>query len=390
MSIFKTYLKVVAGHKVYVVIYLLVMNLFGIMLGISAFGQASPWVSPTVAVIDRDDSALSQGITDFLGTRGQLVQLDDTDRALQDATAQDRISYILVIPSGYGEALMDAAATDSPAPALETVISYQSAEGSLMDLQVKGYFQSAYGFAATVATSQSDAARLAGDAMEEEAGSSTVATVATPVSDGFRFYCDFSTYTLFAAIVVSIIVLMNAINQSTLRRRLLAAPTSNTSRGLQLLGACIVVGLISWAWVCVIGIAIFGQSSLASSPGQVLLMCTSLLAYSAVATALGFFLGQMAVGENAANAIANIGGMLLSFLGGAWVSVDLLPESVKAAAHFVPSYWCTAAIDSASTLADTSISDILPPLSDIGVVCLFAIAIVAISLALGRARMREA
>ena len=64
-------------------------------------------------------------------------------------------------------------------------------------------------------------------------------------------------------------------------------------------------------------IALFGES-----------MCASLLAYAVVATACGFFLGQLAVSENAANAIANIGGMILSFFGGAcrWPALPDCPR----------------------------------------------------------------
>ena len=398
MSIFRTYLKIVARHKVYMIIYLVILNLLGIMMALSAYGRpssqdtatVSSWSSPKVAVIDRDGSEISRGITDFVDGKGTAVSLDDTEQAIQDATAQDRISYILVIPAGYGAALMNAATTGSAAPALQTVVSYQSSEGTLMDLQVKEYLQSAYGFASTVATSQGDVVQLAEDSMERQASTSVVASEAAPVFDGFTFYCEFSTYTLFAAIVVNIIVLMKTINQRDLRRRVLATPTSSSSRGMQLLCACAITGLVSWAWVCVGGLVIFGQSSLVSSPVQVLIMCTSLLAYAVVVTACGFFLGQLAVSENAANAIANIGGMILSFFGGAWVSMDLLPASIRAAAHFVPSYWCVIAISGAGSLADTSSEAVAPLVADIGVTLLFALVLIAVALAFGRARMQEA
>ena len=65
---------------------------------------------------------------------------------------------------------------------------------------------------------------------------------------------------------------MKTINQRDLRRRVLATPTSSSSRGMQLLCACAITGLVSWAWVCVGGLVIFGQSSLVSSPVQVLIM----------------------------------------------------------------------------------------------------------------------
>ena len=57
MSTFKTYLKILSAHKIYIVIYLILISSVGI---ISGLGSASPDTaefrpaSVSVAVIDRD------------------------------------------------------------------------------------------------------------------------------------------------------------------------------------------------------------------------------------------------------------------------------------------------------------------------------------------------
>ena len=62
---------------------------------------------------------------------------------------------------------------------------------------------------------------------------------------------------------------------------------------------------------------------------------------------------------------------------------------MRAAAHFVPSYWCVVAINGAGSLTDTSSGAVAPLMADIGVTLLFALVLIAVALALGRARMRE-
>ncbi|MCI1664872.1 MAG: ABC transporter permease [Atopobiaceae bacterium] len=393
MSTFRTAIRVLSRHWAYILIYLVMLSFMGSLIAVGNVEEGGSTVggsTPTVAVIDRDGSDVSRGISAFVEGQGDVVRIDDTDAAIQDATATDMAQYILVIPAGYGDDLMAAAASGMDAPALETVVSYQSAAGSLMDVSVKEYLQAAYGFASTVSDDQGEVVRLAGDAMSATSTLSSVAQDATPVSSRFIIYAAFSTYPLFAAITVSIAVLMKVMNDRDKRQRMLAAPTRASARGVGMFGACCVVGLVSWVWICLLGLVLFGQGALRTSGVQVALICLSLLAYAAVAVAIGFLLGQLGISENAANAVANIGGMLMGVLGGAWIPLDLLPDAIVTLAHFLPSYWSITAVNDAAGMSMVSGTAVAGVLGEIGVAALFAVATFAVALAVGRARMREA
>jgi ABC-2 type transport system permease protein len=395
MSTFRTSLRIVWGHRLYVLIYLVFIS----MLGVLAVGGASSSpdaeetgfiaAKPTVAVIDRDGSDISRGITEYVCAQGTSINVADDERSIQDAAAEDRASYVLVIPAGYGDALMDAAATGDEVPSLETVVSYQSSAGTLMDLSVRGYLQSAYGFAATVASSQADVVRLASDAAAEKVSTTIVATEAEPLSSWLLYYFQFATYPIFASVTMVVAVLMNSLNERDVRMRSLAAPITSVRRSFQTFLACCVMGLVAWAWICLVGFALNdGAATIATAPVQVALMCGSLLAYSLVSVTAGFLVGQLGVGEMAANAISNVAGMALSFLGGGWVQLALMPTAVQQAARFFPSYWSTTAANDAFLLTETSGAAVAGVLGEIGVVCLFAVAIFAVSLVIGRSRMR--
>ena len=395
MSTFRTSLRIVWGHRLYVLIYLVFIS----MLGVLAVGGASSSpdaeetgfiaAKPTVAVIDRDGSDISRGITEYVYAQGTSVDVADDERSIQDAAAEDRASYVLVIPAGYGDALMDAAATGGEAPSLETVVSYQSSSGTLMDLSVRGYLQSAYGFAATVASSQADVVRLASDAAAEKSETTIITTATEPLTSWLLYYFQFSTYPIFASVTMVVAVLMNSLNERDVRMRSLAAPITSARRSLQTFLACCVMGLVAWAWICLVGFALNdGAATIATAPAQVALMCGSLLAYSLVSVTAGFLVGQLGMGEMAANAISNVAGMALSFLGGGWVQLALMPAAVQQAARFFPSYWSTTAANDAFLLTETSGAAVAGVLGEIGVVCLFAVAIFAVSLVVGRARMR--
>ena len=335
---FSCALRILWAHRIYLLIYLVVMSLMGVFVASQSIPPSTdgsmPEAPAAVAVIDRDGSAVSRGLAAYLGREAELVEVADTQRALQDAVAQESVDCLLVVPPGYGDALVEAARTGVEAPALESSLSTSGAAGLLAQIQAQGWLQAVYGFVDTLGATPEEAVELADQTTEAGAEASVA-----PVSEGtrtlqqrlaLRVYLAFSEYPIFAAATVCIAVLMRALNQRDVRERILVAPTHAFARSLQVFGACMLVSLVCWLWIGGLGLGLFGGELPRTDPGQVGVALLALLAYALFAGSVGFLLGQLGIGEEAANAIANIGGMVLSFLGGAWVGLDMMPPAVLA------------------------------------------------------------
>ena len=108
-------------------------------------------------------------------------------------------------------------------------------------------------------------------------------------------------------------------------------------RAVLALGVC--------AWVALVGIGTSGAGALLSSAGaQVALAIASLCTFALVPLSLAYTLAQCGFREEALNAIANLGGMVMSFLGGAWVPLSLMGANVQAVARFTPTFWMYDAV----------------------------------------------
>ncbi len=391
---FSCALRILWAHRIYLLIYLVVMSLMGVFVASQSIPPSTdgsmPEAPAAVAVIDRDGSAVSRGLATYLGREAELVEVADTQRALQDAVAQESVDCLLVVPAGYGDALVEAARTGVEAPALESSLSTSGAAGLLAQIQAQGWLQAVYGFVDTLGATPEEAVELADQTTEAGAEASVA-----PVSEGtrtlqqrlaLRVYLAFSEYPIFAAATVCIAVLMRALNQRDVRERILVAPTHAFAHSLQVFGACMLVSLVCWLWIGGLGLVLFGGELPRTDPGQVGVALLALLAYALFAGGVGFLLGQLGIGEEAANAIANIGGMVLSFLGGAWVGLDMMPPAVLDVARFTPSYWTVTAIDGSIVELDS----LGAALGAVGIVALFALAVVAAAVAVGRAKLREA
>lgn len=284
---------------------------------------------------------------------------------------------------------MDAARQGGKAPELETYVSYYSGMGRLLDIEVTGYADGLYGMAATLGGGAAEVVSATDDAWEGSTQVSMVEQVASPLPASLVTAAEFASYPIFSSAMVCIAVLMSSVERRPVRDRRLASPESARTRNLALLGACATIGLVTWAWTFGLEVLVLGRSSLADSPVQLALVGAALLAYALVAASVGFLAGQLGVSESAANALANILGMVMSFLGGAWTGLSLLPDQLVAVAHFTPAYWVTRVVEGAAGMGRVTAKNVMPLVGDIGICALFGIAILLVGLVLGRSRGRS-
>lgn len=396
MQVFKAALRVFTKHPIYIGIYIVYLSFMGLFIGISNIDTPKDDFDanrPDVAIIDRDGSELSAGIADFLSADATVIDIEDSRQALQDATAQDRASYIAIIPDGFEDDFADAVAQGTTPPVIETLVSYQSAAGTMMNDRVDEYLSTVNMLLTSgAATTEADAISKAADSMAKSSPVTLVQTgESAPISQQYLLYMKFSGYTSMLGIIVCTAVVMSAFSRTEIRKRDLSSPISTISMNAQIAGACLVVILITWLWVNGLALVVFGASLATVAPITVGLIMLGSLAFCAVSGAIGFLFGQLTTNEMIMNAAGNITGLALSFLGGLWVPLDFLGDSIVATlARFTPTFYYGDSIDTIASLRDFSSASLAPVFTDLGILVLFALAIFAIALAVGRLRMRSA
>lgn len=396
MRVFKGALAVCVRHPLYLVIYVGFLSLMGLfMAGGLTFGSDNvsfEAASAPYTFIDRDDSDLSRAVGAYLSKQGEFVEVADEQRALQDAVATGQVSYLLIVPEGFSAAFLKAARDGGEEPHLEAVFSYESATGMLVDTQVNQYLALMRATAALLPDAPTDqVVAMANDAAREQASVETVhAPDNTSGADRFVFYLKWSAYPLTAAIVVSVGLVMGAFNRTDVRRRVLVAAESPLAVGVQKLAAGLVVATGVWAVIMAVGMVAFGDAAACLPAATVALLLGCEFVFALTPLAIGFLLGQLGATEMVSNAVGNIAGMVFTFLGGAWISLSLLPAGVRAVAAFTPVYWLTEALgDAAAAGADTAaaLQAVLPAL---GVLALFALAFFVCGLVASRLRTQSA
>ena len=395
MQVFRIALRLIRNSWPLFAIYVLALSAMGMVMGTSVGGsvpsdEAYQRELPRAAVIDRDGSEVSQALEAFVRSESTYVELEDSTYALQDAAARDVASYVLVIPEGWGEDMLAAAREGTDAPALETIVSYSEADGTLMDERVRGWAQELYALAAASDAPASDLISWLGDVQSSGVEVSRAEPEEAGVPTDYLVYVQFATYPLFGGIAAIVSQGLASLRDPDVRRRLGASSVSDGSFRCQTGMAIGFCGVLVWALNGALGFMVYRDALAGVSMGAVLLIQMALLALALVGTGFGFLLWQLGVSHEVAHAVANIASMVLTFLAGTWVSIDQMGPAIEGIARLTPGYWCVQGIVRVYEAPRITLDVAADVAACAGVTALFAVAVVSVALALGRVRDREA
>ena len=395
MPIFKCALKVLASHKVYILVYTVWLGFMGVFMGL---GVSTPTADPgawegeplDIGFVDRDGSAVADGLRTLLASRDAVVDVSDETLAMQDAVAKDEVQVLVIVPEGFGEDYVAAVRAGSSLPEIEIAQSYYDIASIDLEAVIDSYL-SCLGVRASFDEGASLEALADGALADCEAQSEASYVVpegaSTPLPQNFTIYALFTAYPIMCSIIVLLSTSMREFAEGAVRARTVASPERALSLSLSIAGASLVCALAVWAVMVVVGLVAFGWALEGVAVWRIVLVAVAMLCYAMFALSVGFILGQLGVGDSVANAVGNIASLVLSFIGGSWMSLYLLGPELQTLAHFTPNYWEASAIELAAGSTGTAAEIWAAALPDLGVVLLFAAAVGAVGLAVGRARL---
>ena len=400
-----------------------------------------------VAVIDRDANrgGVADAMRAYLAVDNELTDLNDDPETLQQAVASNWVDLIVIVPDGYADGLVASVASGGDAPQVETVTSYTSGVGAMASMDAGGFLsltrtaliggnvtvdpaQLAERFGADAtgsAGAQSDgfstdqlpagtlanltlddlksATKQAVGAARDKAANHAIAvdhSDADPASsasasdraaDGFGGLMKVVLYPLFLAMTVCTSLVLGVFNAGETRRRLYASPQRSSTMGMQRMATLCAFALVVVAGYLAITLAMMAVTGVDPSsldPAGVAMTVTSTCMYALMTVACGFLLGECGFNEIMANGFANVFGLVILFTSGATFPLDMMPAPMVALGRMLPGWWYCASIDDALGIGSASSSgaDVIAWGIAAAIVALFAVALVCVGLAAGRAR----
>lgn len=384
MTVFKGFLILVKRNLAMFFLYLAIFMTICIMVQLMTKGEGMNQFeeeSLKIAVIDRDGGKLAESIKDYLGEKHQLVNLEDDKKVIQENLFYRNVYYVATIPEDFEQ-------------------KYLKEGERLVTTKVPGTF-SAYYIDQQIDTFLNDFRILksAGfsteEAVEETMRIGKLDTEVTMIDKNghggqmapHAYMFQFLPYLFLGVLCYIIGFVMIAYRKEDVRRRILCSSVSLRKQNAGLVAGYLVVGVIFWLICMLMPMILYGKEFLRDRNLMYYLVNSFVMVL--VALAISFVVGVLVESETIVNAATNVISLGMCFVCGVFVSMSVLSEGVRKAAHFLPVYWYETVNEIIGNNAQFTAAQSAVVWRGIGIQMVFAVFFLSIGLVASKYKARE-
>lgn len=374
MQVYKTFFKIIHKNKVSLIIYFVLFLTLTMLLSSSGKENSTLTFSQnklTIAVIDRDNTELSKGLSDYLGTIHKLVDIEDDKTAMQDNLYYRNVTYILIIPEGFEQNILDGTMEDI----VENVKVPNSYNGTFVDQQVNQYLKVLNTYLQS-GSSPTEALSLTSKIGSENTTVTFLNHDTKTVKKSIFYYFQYLPYIFICVMLDGLGPILLVYNKKELSDRMEASSLSLKAKNFQIILGCITFLLVTWLLFMLPASIIYSESFF-SEIGFYLI--TNSLIFAIVCIGITLIASLLVKTSNVLNMVGNTVGLGMSFLCGIFVPREIMDPNVINISKLLPGYWY---IDVENVLYDFTGSQ--EQLTRIflcyGVQILFALALISMAL----------
>ncbi len=380
MQVFKLCMKIIRKNKAAMLVYVLVF--LGIAILISRITAQHPVTSAfstakaNVAFFTEENTPLVTGIKQELSKSSNFVKIEDNTEALQDALYFRQVTYIVRIPKGFTDKIMN-----GEKATLERTTVPDSVYGTYIDMKINRYLNMASLYVNSVPGISQE--KLVSD-LKDDMGKSALVTMtsAKKANDSEKpftaYYFNFLAYVLPAVLIFGISIVMQIMNEKDRRSRTFCSPISPKSYNAQLIFSIGFLAVACWA-VLILPCAVLDPSHFFQQSTWYLVLNSFVFLLASLG--LGFLISIFVQGMSAVSALANICTLGPCFIAGVFVPQAFLGSTVLKVASFTPTYWFVKVNDTLASTTHFSYDVLSPVYGDILIELAFAAAFFAVGLA---------
>lgn len=335
MQVFKTFMKVTKKRIHTILIYVVIFILLGFMMSSSSSKDNNfEETKLDIAVIDLDETNASKALNDYIGSKHELVDVENNKDEIIDALYYTRADYVLVINKGYSENLLNGK-TDNLFSNYKMPDSYDAA---FIEPQLDEYVRVITAYVAG-GMSVDEAAVKSATIAENEVEVDMVnfsKTVGGEYNQDISNYYQYLAYILIAILITGLCPTLLVMFKKEIKNRTNCSCVSVTKQMTQIIAGTIIFSIALYALFTIVSIIIYG-SDMFNQRG--LLAMLNGFVFLLFAMMLTFFIAVISPSPRSVDMIANTVSLGMSFLCGVFVPQFLLSSTVLSIGKFLPAYW---------------------------------------------------
>lgn len=384
MTVFKGFMLMVKRNLGMLIMYMVIFVSICIMVQVMTKGKGMTHFEEErldITVIDRDGGELAKGLTDYLGERHNLVDVEDDKTAIQENLFYRNIYYVVTIPEDFEKVCLENDGT------LKTTKLPGTASAFYVDQQINTFLNSVKvlkgsGFSIKEAISS---AVDAGETKSEVTLIDKNGHGGTVMPHAFLF--QYLPYIVLSVLCYTIGTLMISFRKKDVRRRMLCSAVSGRRQNAQLVLGYIVLGIGFWLICLLLPITMYGRDFL-TDPNLLYYLANSFLVML-VSLAIAFVVGVLVQKDEVLNGVINVISLGMCFTCGVFVSLDVLEKGVRTFSQFLPIYWYENVNNVISANMDFTKAQQMLIFKGMGIQLLFAAAILCVGLVISKTKEQE-
>ena len=201
------------------------------------------------------------------------------------------------------------------------------------------------------------------------------------------FYYNFANYTLLAGAILVICLILSSFHEEKIRKRTIVSSMKYQKHNRILLLSNGLFALALWLFYVFISFFVVGNVMFSI---QGIIYIVNSFVFTLCALTIAVLVGNIVNNKNAMSGIVNVIALGSSFLCGAFVPVEWLPDTVLKIAHCLPSYWYIQSNELIKTMEEFNLETLKPIMINMGVVLLFSIGFVIVTNLIARKKRKIA
>lgn len=364
MIVFKTTLQIVKKYKLTILLYTLLLIGFT-ALNFQSGNPSTQFVveKPDIVIVNHDQNeGITKSLIEYLSTHCYVKDIEGEEK-ISDALFYRDISYYIEIPQNYRNDFLKG---NQPDLIVKSTGDYEASLASM----ILSEYQRVADVYLKEDLEEDTMIHYIEDSLEKETKTLMTSKLDTTQLSKATFYFNFLNYSILAGIVYVLCLILSSFREKNVEKRTIISSMNYQKFNRQLLLSNSVVALSMWCFYILLSFILIGQMMF-SMHG--LLYIINSFVFTFCALSLAFFIGHVIPDKNVINGIINVVALGSSFLCGAFVSMDYLPDIVLKVAHILPSYWYIKTNELIRTTEVFELSSIQPMMLNMVILFIFAV-----------------
>lgn len=371
MTVFKTFLKVLNKCKVPIIMYTVFLIGFG-GFNMQTSDNSTKFVAskPDILIINQDEEiGLTQNLVEYITENSNIIDIQKTQEDISDALFYRDVNYIIYIPENYREDFLNG---ENPKIEVKSTGDYQA---SLAEMMLERYIKVANLYQENIKDEEELIVKI-NETLSKQTEVEITSKLDTNNLSKATFYYNFANYSILAGCVYVICLILSSFKEEKIRKRTIISSINYKTYNRQLLLSNSLFAIVLWIFYVVLSFILIGDIMF-TAHGLFYIANSFVLAICSLTIA--FLIGNLVNNKNAINGIVNVVALGSSFLCGAFVPMEWLPDSVLKIAHILPSYYYISNNEMLTELEVFNFETMKPILTNMGIILIFTIAFIIIT-----------